>query len=100
MYLVRQEVREKMDPPNAPNPLILMPKINLWKQCMVLQIKLQGPVVQNQAQGPVVHQAQDPANNNAQVGQNVPVQPPQQLAPVQPVPTGLVVPAPQIFYQN
>ena len=43
---------------------------------------------------------QGPANNNAQVGQNVPVQPPQQLAPAQPVPAGLVVPAPQVVYQN
>ena len=28
------------------------------------------------------------------------MQPPQQLAPAQPVPTGPVVPAPQVFYQN
>ena len=34
------------------------------------------------------------------VGPNVPVQPPQQLAPAQPVPTGLVVPAPQVVDQN
>ena len=57
----------------------------------------QGPAVQAQVQGPAV---QGPANNNAQIGQNVPVQPPQQPAPVQAVPTGLVVPAPQVFYQN
>ena len=59
---------------------------------------------------------QGPANNNAQVGQNVPMQPPQQPAPaqpglvgpvvpaqpapVQPVPIDPVVPAPQVFYQN
>ena len=64
----------------------------------------QGPAVQNQFQGP------------AQVGQNVPVQPllqpvpaqpspvgpvvPAQPAPVQPVSVGLVVPAPQVLYQN
>ena len=61
----------------------------------------QGPAVQNQTEGPAVqNQAQGPANNNAQVGQNVPMQPPQQLAPAQPVPPGLVVPAPQVFYQN
>ena len=48
--------------------LILMLKINLWMQCRVTQNQVQGPAVQNQAQGP--------ANNNAQVGQNVPVQPP------------------------
>ena len=28
------------------------------------------------------------------------MQPPQQLASAQPVPAGLVVPAPQVFYQN
>ena len=45
-------------------------------------------------------QVQGPVNNNAQVGQNIPVQLPQQPAPAQPVPTGLVVPAPQVVYQN
>ena len=60
---------------------------------------MQGPA--NQAQGPAVqNQAQGPANNNTQVGQNVPMQPPQQWAPAQPVPFGLVVSAPQVFYQN
>ena len=60
---------------------------------------VQGPA--NQVQGPAAqNQAQGPANNNAQVGQNVPMQPPQQLAPAQAVSTGLVVPAPQVFYQN
>ena len=59
---------------------------------------------------------QGPANNNGQVCQNEPVQPPQQPAPaerdpvgpvvpaqpapVQPVPVGPAVPAPQVFYQN
>ena len=66
----------------------------------------QGPAVQNQAQGPAAQAqvqgqaAQGSANNNAQIGQNVPVQPPQQLAPAQPVPTGPVVPAFQVFYHN
>ena len=72
-----------MDAPNAPNP----GNPNAQDQFVDA---IQGPT--NQAQGP--------ANNNAQIGQNVPVQPPQQLAPVQPVPTGPVVPAPQVFYQN
>ena len=49
------------------------------------------------AQGPA---AQGPANNDAQVGQNVLVQPQQQLAPAQPVPAGPVIPAPQVVYQN
>ena len=43
-------------------------------------------------QGPT-NQAQSPTNNNAQIGQNVPMQPPQQPAPVQPGPIGPVVPA-------
>ena len=81
-----------MDAPNAPNPA------NPNAQDQFVDA-VQGPA--NQAQGPAVqNQAQGPANNNAQIGQNVPVQPPQQLAPVQPVPTGPVVPAPQVFYQN
>ena len=55
---------------------------------------VQGPT--NQVQGPAVqNQAQGPANNNAQVGQNVPMQHPQQLVPAQPV-----VPVPQVFYPN
>ena len=74
-----------MDAPNAPNPA----NPNAQDQNMDA---MQGPAVQNQAQGP--------ANNNAQVGQNVPVQPPQQPAPAQPAPAGLAVPAPQVFYQN
>ena len=81
--------------------LILMLKINLWMRCKVLQIKLKGPAVQNQDQGPAVQiQIQGPVNNNAQVGQNIPMQLPQQLAPAQPVPSCLVVPAPQVVYQN
>ena len=86
-----------MDALNAPNPA----QPNTQDQFVDA---VQGPTAQNQAQGLAAHvqglAAQDPANNNAQVGQNVPVQPPQQLAPAQPVPTGLVVPAPQVFYQN
>ena len=68
------------------------------------------------AQDQFVDAVQGPANNNVQVGQNGPMQPPQQPAPaqlspvscvvpaqpglVQPVPIGLVAPAPQVFYQN
>ena len=81
-----------MDVPNAPNPT------NPNAQDQFINA-VQGPA--NQAQGPAIqNQAQGPANNNAQVGQNVPVQPPQQPAPAQQVPTGPVVPAPQVFYQN
>ena len=81
-----------MDAPNAPNPA------NPNAQDQFVDA-VQGPTnpAQPQVQGPA---AQGPANNNAQVGQNVPIQPPQQLAPAQPVPAGLVVPVPQVFYQN
>ena len=60
---------------------------------------VQGPA--NQAQGPAVqNQVQGPVNNNDQVGQNIPVQLPQQPAPAKPVPTGMVVTAPHVVYQN
>ena len=83
--------------------LIPMLKINLWMQYKVPQIKLKVWQVkikckilpaQNQ------NQVQDPVNNNAQVGQNIPMQLQQQLAPAQPVPIGPVAPAPPIIYQN
>ena len=75
-----------MDAPNAPNPA----NPNVQDQFVDA---VQGPT--NQAQGPAVqNQAQGPANSNAQVSQNVPMQPPQQLAPAQPVPAGPVVPSP------
>ena len=99
-----------MDAPNAPNPAYPNAQDQFvdavqgpenQAQSPTVQNQAQGPAVKNQAQGPAVqNQAQGPTNSNAQVGQNVPVQPPQQLAPAQPVPTGLVVPAPQVFYQN
>ena len=81
-----------MDAPNAPNPA--------------------NPNAQDQ----FLDAVKGPANNNAQVSQNVPMQPPQQPAPaqpgpvgpvvpaqpapVQPVPIGLVASATQVFYQN
>ena len=81
-----------MDAPNAPHPA----NPNAQDQFMDA---VQGPT--NQAQGPAVqNQVQGPANNNAQIGQNVSVQPPKQLAPAQPVHAHLVVPAPLVFYQN
>ena len=73
---------------------------------MVLQIKLRVPTVQNQVQVPAVQipaqvpTAQVPVQGPVQVGQNLPVQPPPQPVPVQPVPAGMVVPTPQIIYQN
>ena len=95
-----------MDAPNAPNPA--NPNVELGPANQA-----QGPVVQNQAQGPTVQNpAQGPADQNQgqvpagqvpaliQVVQNVPAQPLQQLVPMQPAPVGIIMPAPQIFYQN
>ena len=95
-----------MDAPNASNPANPNAQDQFMDAVHGPANQAQGPAVQNQAQGPAAQvqvqgqAAQGPANNNAQVGQNVSVQPPQQLAPAQPVPAGLVVPAPQVFYQN
>ena len=90
-----------MDAPNAPNPANPNAQDQFVDAVQGPANQAQGPVVQDQAQGPAVqNQAQSPTNNNGQVGQNVPVQPPNQWAPVQPVPDGLVVPVPQVFYQN
>ena len=99
-----------MDAPNTPNPANPNAQDQFVDMVQSPANHTQGPAVQNQAQGPAVqNQAQCPAvqihvqgpvNNNAQIGQNVPMQLSQQLAPAQPVSTGLVVPVPQIFYQN
>ena len=86
-----------MDAPNAPYPTNPYAQDQFVDAVQGPANQAQGPAVQAQVQGPA---AQGPANNNAQVGQNVPIQPPQQLAPAQPVPAGLVVPAPQVIYQN
>ena len=99
-----------MDAPNTPNPAnpnaqdqfvdAVQGPAN-QAQGLAGQNQAQGPAVQNQAQGPAVQpQVQGPVNNNAQVGQNIPAQLQQQLTPAQPVPIGLVTPAPQIIYQN
>ena len=76
------------------------------EQGLAVQNQAQGPAVQNPAQGPaneipvkgpvVQIQVQGPT----QIGQNIPVNPLQQLVPIQPAPAGIVVPAPQIIYQN
>ena len=75
----------------------------------------QGPAVQNQAQGAAVQNpapgladqnqgqvpvGQVPAQGPIQVVQNVPVQTLQQPVPMQLAPAGIIMPAPQIFYQN
>ena len=72
----------------------------------MVQNQAQGPTVQNPAQGPAdqnqgqVPAGQVPAQGPVQVVQNVPVQALQQLVPIQLAPGGIVMPAPQIFYQN
>ena len=106
-----------MDAPNAPNPT------NPNAQDQFVDT-MQGPAVQNQAQGPAIQNpGQGPTNQNqaqvpagqipvqgpavqipvqgpVQIGQNIPIQPPPQPAPVQPAPAGIVVPTSQIIYQN
>ena len=113
-----------MDAPNAPNSANPNAQDQFVDAVQGPTNQAKGPTVQNQAQGPAVqnpaqgptyqNQAQVPAFQNqaqgpasqipiqgpAQVGQNIPIQPPPQPAPVQPVPAGIVVPAPQIIYQN
>ena len=84
-----------MDASNAPNPT------NPATQDQFVDA-VQGPAAQAQgpaAQAPAVEgpTAQGPAKNNAPVGQNVPVQPPHQLAPAQPIPAGPVVPPSSIL---
>ena len=90
-----------MDSVQGPANQAQGPTVQNQAQGPTVQNQAQGPAVQNQVQGPAVQiQVQGPVDNNAQAGQNKPVQPPQQPAPVQPVPAGLVVPAPQVVYQN
>ena len=99
-----------MDAPNAPNPsnpnaqdqfVDAVQGPENQAQGLAGQNQAQGPAVQNQAQGSTVQpQVHSPVNKNAQVGQNIPLQQQQQLAPAQPVPIGPVTPAPQIIYQN
>ena len=95
-----------MDAPNAPNPT------NPNAQDQIVDVvqgpanQAQDPAVQNQAQVPAVQipaqipAVQVPVQGPMQVGQNLPVQPPPQPVPIQLVPAGMVVPAPQIIYQN
>ena len=95
-----------MDAPNAPKPTNPNAQDQFMDAVQGPTNQAQGPAAQNQAQGPAAQAqvqglaAQGPANNNAHVGHNVPIQPPQQPAPAQPVPTGLMVPTTQVFYQN
>ena len=113
-----------MDAPNAPNPANPNAQDQFMDAVQGPANQAQGPAVQNQAQSPAVQNpAQGPVNQNqaqvptgqipaqgpaaqvpvkdpTQVGQNIPVQPLLQPAPVQPAPAGIVVPTSQIIYQN
>ena len=100
-----------MDAPNAPNPANPNAQGQNADAEQGPAIQALGPTVQDQAQGPTVqnpvqgsvdqNQVQIPLGQvPIQVVQNVPVQPLQQLVPIQPAPAGVVIPAPQIFYQN
>ena len=88
-----------MDAPNAPNPTNPNAQDQFMDAVQGPTNQAQGSAAQNQAQGPAAQPqfqglaAQGPANNNTQVGQNIPIQPPQQLSPAQPVPACPVVPA-------
>ena len=91
-----------MDIPNAPNSTNPNAQDQFVDVVQGPANQAQGPAGQNQAQGPAVQnqsQVQGPVNNNAQVGQNIPMQQSQQAAPVQPVPIGLIAPVPPVFYQ-
>ena len=77
--------------PNAPDQFVdAVQGPTNQAQGPTVQHQAQGPTDQNQAQGPAV---QIPVQGPAQIGQNVPIQPPQ-LAPVQLFPAGIVVPTP------
>ena len=95
-----------MDAPNAPNPTNLNAQDQNVDAVQGPTYQAQGPAVQNQAQVPAgqtpaqVPAVQVPVQCPMQVGQNLPVQPPPQPIPIQPVPAGMVVPTPQIIYQN
>ena len=97
-----------MDAPNAPNPANPNVQDQFMDAVQGPANQAQGPAVQNPVQGPAnQNQAQVPlgqipaqgsavqiaAQGPTQVGQNLPVQPPPQPAPVQLAPAGIVVPA-------
>ena len=86
-----------MDAPNAPNPANPNAQDQFADAVQGPTNQAQGPTVQIPAQVPAV---QVPVQGPTQVAQNLPVQPPPQPVPVQPVPAGMVVPTPQIIYQN
>ena len=94
-----------MDAPNGPNPTNPNAQDQIADTVHGPANQAQDPTVQNQAQVPAGQipaqiPAQVPVQGPTQVGQNLPVQPPPQPVPIWPAPVGMVVPAPQIIYQN
>ena len=104
-----------MDAPNAPNPAKPNEQDQNANAAQGPTNQVQGPGEHDQAQGPTIqNQAQVPPaqisiqvpvapipiQGTAQIGQNIPVQPPQQPIPMQLAPVGMIVPAPQKIYQN
>ena len=95
-----------MDAPSAPNPANPNEQDQNADAAQGPANQAQGPAEQNQAQVPPVQipiqvpAAQIPIQVPTQIGQNIPVQPLQQSVPMQPAPAGMIVPAPQIIYQN
>ena len=92
--------------PYVPNPANINAQDQFVEAVQGPTNQAQGPTVKNQAQGPAGQiptqgpAVQIPVQGSTQVGQNIPVQPPPQPAPVPLAPAGIVVPAPQIIYQN
>ena len=96
-----------MDAPNAPNPANPNAQDQNVNAVQGPANQPQGPTIQNQVQVPAVQipaqvpAVQVPVQGPVQVDQNLPVQPPPpQPVPIQLVPAGMVVPTPQIIYQN
>ena len=82
-----------MDAPNACNPANPNAQDQFVDAEQSPTNQVQGPAVQNQAQGPCKQQCSN-------WSKMCPCSLHNNRAPVQPVPTGPVVPAPQVFYQN
>ena len=104
-----------MDTQNAPNPANPNAQDQFVDVVQGPANQAQGPAVQNPVQGPAnqnqaqvlagqiptqVPAVQIPVQGPTQGGQNLPVQPPPQPVPVQLAPAGIVMPTPQIIYQN
>ena len=97
-------IQVKMDALNAPNPANPNAQDQIIDAVQGPTNQAQGPAFQNQAQVPAgqipaqVPAVQVPVQGPAQVGQNIPIKPLQQLVPIQLAHAGIVVPAPQIIY--